>query len=254
MAAASLKIDARRQRILELLTQNGKVLVSELSALFGATPATIRSDLDALEQAGELERVQGGAICRVRLQPSAAQVAHLAEKQAIAAEVARRIPNGATLFLNAGTTTREIAAALRKHRNLNVVTNSIVVATELSGHPTFRVLLLGGELNVQYAFTCGGDAQEQLQKYQADFVILSIDGVCAESGVTTYHADEAIITRMMIEHAKHTIVAADHSKLGRVGFSLICPLIQVDTLITDGACDPALATQFQETGVNIVLA
>lgn len=254
MTASGLKIDVRRKRILELLERHGQVNAAQLSEMLGATTATIRTDLRALEEEGYAERIQGGAILKTRFQPSAAATTNLAEKKAIALAAADVIQNGDTLFINAGTTTREIALALKGHRGLNIVTNSVAVAMELSGLPTIRLVLLGGELNTQYAFTCGGDAQEQLRKYQADYAILSLDGVSVEAGVTTYHADEAIIDRMMVERAGKTLVAADCSKLGRAGFSAICPLSRVHMLVTDGGCPWELAEQFKGEGVQVRIA
>lgn len=254
MAAAGLKIDGRRRRIQELLEQQGQVSVAQLSASLGATTATIRSDLRALEEEGCAERIQGGAILKTRLRPPMAAPVNLAEKRAIAQAVAGVIQNGDTLLINSGTTTREIAVALKGRRGLNIVTNSVAIAMELSGQPTMRVVLLGGELNTQYAFTCGGDAQEQLRKYQADYAILSLDGVSVEGGVTTYHADEAIIDRLMVERAEKTLVAADHTKLGRAGFSTICPLRRIHTLVTDGGCETDLAERLRGEGIRVLCA
>ena len=197
-------------------------------------------------------RIQGGAVLRTRFQPVGEE--QLPEKRAIARAVAEVIQNGDTLFINSGVTTQEIAAALRRHRNLNIVTNSVAVAMELSGLPTFRVVLLGGEVNTQYAFTCGGDAQEQLNRYQADYAILSLDGVSLDGGATTYHADEAIIDRRMAERAKKVLVAADHTKLGRAGFSLVCPLERVHLVVTDGRCDPDWAAAVEARGIQVQLA
>lgn len=254
MAAPNLKIDARRQKILDLLEQNGRVSVAHLSKLFCTTPVTIRSDLDALEMSGCLERIQGGAIRRGQMPPLLSSGNRLLEKRAIAVAASRLIHDGDTLFINAGTTTRETALALRQHQRLNIVTNSIAVATELSEIPTFRVILLGGELNTQYLFTCGGDAQEQLRKYQADYAILSLDGVSAEHGITTYHADEAMIDRLMVERAQRTLVVADHTKMGHAGFSLICPIQQVHTLVTDSACDPKTLEKLRSALVQVIVA
>lgn len=254
MGSGELKIDARRKRILELLERDGKVVVSQLSAELGATTVTIRNDLDALERSGYLERIQGGAIPKSKQPSQDPAVSCLWEKQCIAAATAQLIHDGDTLFLNSGTTTREIALALKQHRNLNVVTNSTVIATELSTMPSFRVILLGGELNPQYGFTCGGDAQEQLQKYQADYAILSLDGVSANGGITTYHADEAIIDRLMIERAKQVLIAADHTKIGRAGFSLICPLSKVHALITDKDSHEETMEDIRASGIQVVVA
>lgn len=257
MAAGKLKIDIRRNRILEILRRDGRVLVSQLSEELNATPVTIRNDLDALGRDGYLERVQGGAVQKLRpprswgAQP-APQDGLAAVKQAIAAAAADRIRDGETLFINSGTTTLCLAAALAQHRNLNIVTNSIALAMELSAVASLRVLLLGGELNTQYAFTYGGDAQEQLGRYQADWAILSVDGVSADGGVTTYHAEEAIIDRMMVGRARKTMIVADHTKIGRDGFSHICPIDSVHLLVTDPQCSRDAAARLGERGPEVL--
>lgn len=252
---AGLKIDARRKRILEELERSGHVTIAQLSAMLGATAVTIRNDLDVMEASGQLERVQGGAVSRAAVPVRDGRRRMLREKQAIAAATVDRIRDGATLFINSGTTTMEIAYALRARcRDLNVVTSSLAIASELSSVPGYRVLLLGGELNVHYGFTCGGDAQEQLAKYQADYCILTLDGVSCEDGITTYHADETIIDRMMLERAKRTLVVADHTKIGRTGFSRICPLSAIHTLITDNGGNEAAIAAVEQRGIEVVRA
>lgn len=254
MAQSGLKLDLRRKQILELLKKNGSVRVTALCEHFGATPVTIRNDLDAMERDGLLQRVTGGAIVRPHGPIASAQCVNQAEKDAIAAAAARMIQNGDTLLLNSGTTIDCLAKALIHHRNLNIVTNSVAVAAQLRSVPSFHVILLGGELDPQYLYTCGGDAQEQLKKYQADYAILSLDGVSPETGITTYHADEAIIDRMMVEQAKKTWILADHTKLGRAGFSLICPLREIDTLITDSGSLPEAVKPIESAGVTVLIA
>jgi len=228
--------------------------VAELSREFGTTAATIRTDLDALERAGELERVQGGAIAKPKMTQRESAIECLPEKQTIGAAAAALIRDGDTLFMNSGTTTTEVAYAIRRHRKLNIVTNSVAIASELSEMPTFCVILLGGSLSTQYGFTYGGDAQEQLLKYQADHAIVSIDGVSREEGISTSHADEAILVRLMTERAKSTVVVADHTKIGRAGFTRICPLENVDVLITDSACPQEATTPLEREGLTILRA
>ena len=169
-----LKIDIRRRQILERLARDGRVQVSQLSAAFDATPATIRNDLSALELEGRLVRVQGGAI------PAASPAAlgdHTSEKQSIGRATARLIQDGDRLFINSGTTAQAVAASLRGHRELHIVTNALAVARLLGD--TFHVLLLGGELNARDGFTHGEDALMQLARYQADWAILSVDNTFA---------------------------------------------------------------------------
>jgi DeoR/GlpR family transcriptional regulator of sugar metabolism len=253
MAESKLKIDIRRNKILELLRQDGHVQVLQLSELLGATPVTIRTDLAAMEQEGYLERVQGGAVQRLRparLQQNVS-IDREAEKQAIAALVSRKIRDGDTIFINSGTTTLCVAAALKEHQNLNVVTNSLQVAVELGSVPSFRVLLLGGEINARYTFTSGSDALEQLSHYQADWAILAVDGVDL-TGVTTYHPEEAGINRTMIDRAKRTVIAADHTKIGRAGFTHICDIGSGLTLATDAGSDASILERLAEAGLAIL--
>lgn len=226
MVNSTLKIDIRRNKILEILRRNGKVYVSELSETLGATPVTIRTDLAALESEGHLIRMAGGAVINTKSSGSGAssteKISEYSEKKAIALSVARFLNDGDTLFINSGTTTRIIAEELKLRKNLNIVTNSLDVARVLGDHPSFCVILLGGEINAQYGFTYGGDAQDQLNRYQADWAILSVDSICAQSGITTFHAEEAVIDRMMINCATKTMIAADYTKIGRAGFSRVC--------------------------------
>ncbi|MEG1525642.1 MAG: DeoR/GlpR family DNA-binding transcription regulator [Clostridia bacterium] len=258
MSKNELKIDARRSAILEQLRRDGQVRVSQLSDQFCTTVVTIRSDLSALERDGYLERTPGGAIQTVKnfynLDFNLRQQEHMPAKKSIATAAADLVKDGDTLLINSGTTTYFTAIALKKHKNLNVVTNSIYVAMELGSTPTFRVILLGGEINAQYAFSYGEDAKEQLSRYKADYAILSMDGVCSQTGLTTYHAEESIIDRMMMERAHETIIVADNSKIEHESFSHVCGLDSIGCWVTDQQADPALAERIAHAGISIIFA
>lgn len=255
MAESKLKIDVRRNKILEHLRADGKVSVSRLAADLGATPVTIRNDLTALERDGYLVRMQGGAVISHRLENhfvSESEDATFLRKQALAAEVARLVTDGQTLFFNSGTTTHHVARALKSKKHLNIVTNSLAIAMELGNTPTFNVLLLGGEINASYGFTAGGDTQEQLSKYRADWAILSVDGVSAQGGITTCHPEEAILDRLMMANAKKILIAATGNKIGTAGFSRICDSDETIQLVTDSTCDKDALLSLQERGVHII--
>ena len=216
------KITTRRNKILEILQKEKKVYIAELSQLLGASLVTIRSDLDTLASQGRLVRMAGGAVL-----PSDggakkySAIENLDQKQEIATACATHIKDGDTLFINSGTTTLLVAEALKHKKNLSVVTNSLPIATLLGGVPSFRVILLGGTINPQYAFTYGADTQEQLNRFGADWCVLSVDGVSAEGDISTCHAEEAIIDRLMIARAKKVLIVADTTKIGRTGFSYV---------------------------------
>jgi len=259
MANSNLKIDIRRNKILEYLRQDGRVYVSDLSEKLGATPVTIRTDLAALEKEGHIIRMSGGAVPVVKGTSVSGNVVsnindNYNEKKAIAQAIAEILNDGDTLFINSGSTTQIVAEELKVRKNLNIVTNSLAVATALGDVPTFCVILLGGEVNPGYGFTYGGDAQEQLGKYQADWAILSVDSVCKDGGITTFHAEEAIIDRIMMNCAETTIIAADKTKIGRSGFSRVCdcnaPNIR---LVTNFTAPEEHIEPLIESGIAVVL-
>lgn len=253
--ATVLKIDMRRSRILEKLKREGTVSVSQLAGELGATPVTIRSDLAALEADGYLLRVQGGAVQTKRSAASGLRAQlRSPEKLAIAQTAASLVQDGDTVFMNSGTTMLAVAEALSVRKNLNVVTNSLAVAAELGSVPGFRVILLGGEINAQYGFSYGSDAQEQLSHYQADWSIMSLDGVDPVAGLTTYHAEEATINRMMIQRAKQLLVAADHKKVGKKGFFRFYEVGRGIQLITDEKSSVGILEALKEQGVTVAVA
>lgn len=251
-----MKIEVRRGKILKQLELAGKISVTELSTLLGVTPVTIRSDLTEMEAEGKLLRVQGGAVSV----PQAGEgipsclVANAERKQAIGEAVSRLVRDGDTLFINSGTTCEQIASALRTRKNLNIVTNALKVALELGDVPSFRVLLVGGEINAQYGFTHGGDAQDQLSRYRADWSILAVDGISVPGGVTTHHAEEALIDRIMSAGSARTLIVADGSKIGRPGFSRVRECGPGLTLVTDVSADRDAVALLQEQGVEVVYA
>ena len=237
MAAGRLKIDIRRKRILELLAQNGQVTVAELSGLLNATQTTIRTDLDTMAAENRLVRIPGGAIAipaqPVQTPEETAPDALAAQKRAIAAKVLSHIQDGDTLFLNSGSTTLRVAEALCARKRLCVVTNSIRAAEVLAGYPETHVVLLGGEINAIYGFTFGDDAVQ---------------------GITTYHAEEAMVNRIMIQQAHRAIIAADRRKVGRAGFTGICRLDDRFTVITDSGAKPEELDEIRATGAAVEVA
>ena len=256
MASGKLKIDIRRQAILEQLNREGIVQVAELSQRLGTTPATIRNDLDTLAAEGQLDRIQGGAVRKVKpAEGWTNPVAPVGQgRRAIAEAVLSYIKDGDTLFINSGMTTMAVAEVLSLRKNLNIVTNSLAVANYLAHQADMRLILLGGELNANYGFTYGGDALEQLSRYQPQWSILSVDGVHPEHGITTYHADEAMIDRTMIARAQKTIIVADHRKIGRVGFSHICGVGENQLLITDSGCEELVLERIEAAGAEVHVA
>ena len=234
-----LKLDIRRKQILDILMKNNRVRVGQLSDELSVSEVTIRNDLAELEKDGYLERVAGGAVLTRRnfnqLNFQRLKQDNADTKLRIAKLAASLIQDGETLMINAGTTAFYVACELKQRSNLNIVTNSVPIAVELGSYPTFRMVLLGGDINTQFSFTHGVDALTQMDRYKADKVVLSVDGISPEAGLTTYHAEEAGVIRQMIARSDQCVVVADARRIGKESVSNIGALNSVDILVTNAA-------------------
>lgn len=254
--AEEFDADLRRSYIMDLVNKKGKVKVSELKNLLNISEVTIRSDLSQLETEGKLERIHGGAVATTgtyfTMDFNERMNRNTAEKKRIALMAVKQIQEGDALMINSGTTTLLFAKELKIFRSLKIVTNSLQIAQELSGYADFQVVLLGGKLNTKYSFSYGDDATEQIKRYHANKLILSVDGICGENGLSTYHYEETDIDRAMIKRAKKTIVLADFSKIGRETFSSIGDIHCVDSLITNAQADKKELDLIKEQGVSLI--
>ncbi|MFC5405400.1 DeoR/GlpR family DNA-binding transcription regulator [Cohnella soli] len=253
-----LDIDKRRNRILELLHREGKVKVNDLSKLFGISEVTIRIDLDVLEEQGALQRVHGGAISTYKSYYNMTfhdrSAVNGEEKRKIAVEAAAMISDGDTVIIGSGTTPLYVMQELKNHKNLIIITNSLPVVHEAGFHRNLNVVvILGGNINLGYQFTTGDDAIAQLNRYKADKLILSSDGVSSEFGVTTYHHLEAELYRRMIALVDKTILVADYSKIGRANFARIETVDKMDCLISNHNANKDEIEAIKEKGLEVRL-
>ena len=250
--------EQKKQRISELLKENGSVRVSELSRELGVSEVSVRGYLEDMEKKGLLSRVHGGAVSSFKPYYSMSLTQRLEtnqrEKVRIAEQVASLIMPNDTVMLNAGTTTLLTFRKFPADYDLNIITNSISIALEASSNPNYNVVLLGGSVNTKYQFTYGNDVISQLKKYHADKLILSVDGVDAEHGFTTYYNKECAVDVAMLEQSAYRIIAADASKLGRVAFTKISGLSVADCIVTNEGVDGAFRDQLSELGVRLIKA
>jgi len=249
--------EQRKQRILDLLKENDTVRVTNLSRQFGVSEVTIRTDLEDMEKKGLLSRIHGGAVSSYKPYYSMNLNQRLETNQkakvAIAERVAELIQPNDTVMLNAGTTTLLVFRKFPANYNLSIVTNSISIALEASGNPNYNVILIGGSVNTKYQFTYGNDAVKQLGKYHADKLILSVDGIDAHQGFTTYYNKEATVDVAMIEQSDCCIVAADHTKFGHSAFAKISDLSVADYIVTNGQLNQEISEILHENGVTVLV-
>ena len=230
----------RRDKIKDIIEKEEEVRVPQLADFFGTSQATIRTDLKEMERAKLLQRTHGGAISIGSAYKSYYDTTlkermniNKEEKQKIAQAGANLVQDGDTIIIDSGTTSIYLARELSQKKNLTIVTNAVLVAQELFYNPSIKVILLGGNVEPGNQFTYGNDTVTQLQKYRANKYLMSIDGISVEHGLTTYHHQELELSRLMIERSNEVIIVADHSKIGKEGFSNITDISCVDVIITD---------------------
>lgn len=227
--------EERRNKIIQLVKSGHPVKVVELSILFNVSEATIRRDLQELENLGLLQRTHGGAVSPqlgLELSFHDREVFQLDEKRQIALAAANMVEDGETILLDAGTTTREIARALCGKR-LTVATNSMDVAFIFAEEPDIEVLLLGGTWRKSINSLVGPLTNSMLKLFCFDKFFLAANAVDCILGASTHNLAEAETKRAMLQAAKRTILVVDHSKFEQKTFAKICSLNEVSMIITD---------------------
>ena len=228
--------DRRQKEILDLAGRQGFVSIEALAQLFGVTPQTIRRDINQLCERAQLQRYHGGAglpSSVANLSYSTRQVLCLPEKQRIARAVAAQIPDQASLFINIGTTTEEVARALLDHQGLRIITNNLNVAGLLSGNPDFEVIVAGGVVRNRDRGIVGEATIELIRQFRVDFGIIGISGIDADGSLLDYDYREVQVAKTIIEQSRAVFLVADHSKFGRQPMVQLGHLRQIDALFTD---------------------
>ncbi|WP_197375850.1 DeoR/GlpR family DNA-binding transcription regulator [Mycolicibacterium baixiangningiae] len=252
--------EERQQAIASLVMQKGRASVAELAETYDVTTETVRRDLATLDRAGVLRRVHGGAVPARALHAveagfSERDATRADHKDAIAAAAVDYFPaSGASVLIDAGTTTARIAAQLPTDRDLVVVTNSVPIAARLAGVPSVRLQLLGGRVRGLTQAAVGEQALSALDDLRVDVAFMGTNGISLRHGLSTPDGEEAAVKRAMVRAANYVVAAADSSKAGREEFVSFAPIDCVDTLITDSEIDATFRDRLVERGVEVVLA
>jgi DeoR family transcriptional regulator, fructose operon transcriptional repressor len=252
--------EERQQAIAAHVINKGRASVAELAKTYDVTTETVRRDLAALDKAGVVRRVHGGAV--------PARALHLVEpgvgerdatrtdyKDAIAAAATEFFPlSGASMLLDAGTTTARIASMLPTDRELVVVTNSVPIAARLAVLNSVTLQLLGGRVRGLTQAAVGEQALRVLDSLRVDIAFIGTNGISVRHGLSTPDSDEAAVKRAMVQCANYVVVAADSSKVGREDLISFAPITSVDTLITDAEITDADRRHLTSEGVEVITA
>lgn len=244
----------RRSRIIAELQERPAVSVGELARLVGTSEMTIRRDLSALAAAGLARKVHGGAVAvrQQALAVDAVGMVNVRAKQAIAAEAATLVPDRATVVLDGGTTVGMLANALRG-RQLTVLTTSLIVLRELQDERSIAIHLVGGHYRPETRSVTGPQVAEALGDFSADLAFLAASAV-RDGSFYTYHPEDAVIQRRMIEIARGAWLLADSSKLNARGLGRVGPLTDLTGVITDSGATAEQVADVELWSHRVVVA
>ena len=247
----------REAEIVALVQRHGFVTIDELARTFNVTQQTIRRDINQLCEQGRLRRYHGGA----GLPSSVENVAYgtrrvlmQAEKAAIARLCAAQIADGASLFLNIGTTTEEVARALSHHGGLRVVTNNLNVATTLGGRKDVEVILAGGVVRARDFGIVGEATIDMIGQFKLDFGIIGISGIDVDGSLLDFDYREVRVAQAIIRNSRQVALVADHTKFGRSAMVRLGNIDQVDTVFTDANPPAPFADLLARNGVRVHVA
>lgn len=249
----------RHRLILDVIERSGRLRIADVARESGMTEMTIRRDLEALEQLGALSRVHGGAVSVVSQSHSphyqTRALANVGSKERIGAGTADLISEGETVILDAGSTTAAVARSLLGRRNLRIMTLDLRIAAVLADDPGLTVMVSGGSVRPIEHGLFGSGAIRSFEDFNFDTYVLSASGVDAVAGITEYNADDATVKRAALAAARRTILVADSSKLDAVTYANVCPLEQIDVLVTDAdATSSDAVASMRAAGTRIVTA
>jgi DeoR family glycerol-3-phosphate regulon repressor len=240
--------------MLELVNTFGFMSIEDLARRFALTPQTIRRDINAMADRGLLQRYHGGAGMRSSVENVAyttRQVLCLQEKKRIALKVAEKIPDQASLFINIGTTTEEVARALLDHHKLRVITNNLNVALTLSDNQSFEIIVAGGQVRSRDRGIIGEATIDFINQFKVDYGIIGISGIDEQGCLLDFDFREVRAARAIMDNSREVFLAADHTKFARNAMVRLGQITEIHALFTDRRPPKALASIMEENGVEL---
>ena len=249
----------RREKILELLREDGSAKVIDLARIFKVTEVTIRQDLEKLEKDDLVVREHGGAFLKnIEDQVRGFSIAHQTDntdkKERIAAKCLDFIDSGDTIILDSGSTTTEIAKKLKGFRNLTVITNALNIALLLGAEPGIEVVMTGGEFKPPTLSLTGQKAADFFKGIHVQKLFLATAGISLKSGLTYPSISDIVVKKAMIDAAETTYLVADSSKIGKSAFASLGALSLINYIITDDGIEDKDRKLFEGNEIELIIA
>ena len=252
-----LYLEERRDKIFEQVKGDGRVAVADLSRQFGVSDVTIRADLQALAERNLVVRTHGGAVSANRgpydLSLAMRRRQQVVEKSRIGAASAAMIANGDAIFLDSSSTALAIAQHLKRHHDLTVITNSLVVSNEMLDVPGITVVMPGGTLRRDTASLVGVEGLAMLEKYNVQKGFFGAHGINVPLGLTDVSEAESGVKRPLVAMCRQVVAVLDATKWGRVGVASFASLADVDCIVTDNHAPAQMVEAVRSLGIEVVL-
>ena len=245
----------RENEIMSRARAEGKVVADDLARDMGVTVQTIRRDLGGLSERGLLTRVHGGAVL-----PSGTRNfgyedrrdLHSDAKERIGRAMAARIPNGASVFLDIGTTVEATARALMQHSDLLVVTNNLNVATILAANADIDVLLTGGILRRSDGGLVGEVTADFVRQFKVDIAVIGASALDETGDALDFDFREVRVAQAVMALARRSFLVADHSKFARAAPVRISAIGAFFAVVTDAPPPAKFEAAAKEQGTEII--
>jgi len=248
----------RREKIIEMLKEDGSAKVSSLAKLFKVTEVTIRQDLEKLDKNGQVVREHGGVFLKNMSDQvknfSLLNQDNLDKKEVIALKCLEFIESGDTIILDSGSTTTEIAKKLKGFKNLTVITNALNIAIILGAEPHIEVVMTGGEFKPPTLSLTGQKAADFFSGLYVQKLFLATAGLSLRAGLTYPSISDLVVKKAMIDAADTTYLVADSTKFGKSSFASLGALSLIDSIITDANLDPKYKVIFEENEIELIIA
>jgi DeoR family glycerol-3-phosphate regulon repressor len=247
----------RKVDIVALARSEGRVSVEGLAERFEVTPQTIRKDLNDLCDRGLLQRFHGGAVLASGIANFGYEARrNLAtdEKRRIGVAAASLIPDNSSLLINIGTTTEQVATALREKRGLMVITNNVHVINILQGCDQIEIIVAGGVVRHADGGIVGEAAVDFIRQFKVDYAVIGASAIDEDGALLDFDYREVKVARAIMECARHSVLVADRMKFERTAPVRIGHIAQLDYFVTDALPSPRLREVCRDTGVEVVVA
>lgn len=252
-----LAVSPRQQEIVRLARETGRVNVEGLAEHFNVTPQTIRKDLNDLCERGLLQRYHGGAVISSGVANFGYDARrHLATdgKRLIGLKTASLIADNSSMLINIGTTTEQVATALRNRHGLLVITNNTNVINILLGCAGIEVIVAGGVLRHSDGGVVGEAAVDFIRQFKVDYAVIGTSAIDADGSLLDYDYREVKVAKAIMSCARRTILVADAMKYERTAPVRIGHLSEIDCFVTDQTPPDSISAICREFNVEVVIA